>query len=59
MWKVPLAKKAAKRERKEQNPPKIMEDNDLGQIYVPSEEQGVSLPQPPDQIFAIMNVKGT
>ena len=59
MWKVPLAKKAAIRERKAQNPPKIAEDNEFGQIYVHSEEQGVNLPQHPDQIFAVMNVKGT
>ena len=59
MWKVPLAKKAAARERKAQNPPKITEANDLGQIYVHSEDQGVNLPQHPDQIFAVMNIKGT
>ena len=58
-WKVPLAKKAAKRERKAQNPPKIIEDSDLGQMYVHNEDSGVSLPQHPDQIFAVMNVKGT
>ena len=59
LWEVPLAKKAAKRERKLQNPPAIVPPNPRGIVYVHNEEKGVSLPNNPEQIFAVVNIKGS
>ena len=61
MWKVPLQKKAEKRARKEANPPTIVPDevDSPGIMYVHDPDQGIELPVHPDQIFAVMMVKGT
>ena len=46
-----------KRARKEANPPQISEP-DNGLIVVHDEEYGVTMPPNPDQIYAVINVKG-
>ena len=60
MWKLPLIRKQLKKARKEANPPVVQppEESGLGSFYVHNTEVGVTLPQHPEQIFAVLRVKG-
>ena len=50
-----------KRQRKLENPPVTTPAEESGEavLYVHDLDQGISLPQHPEQIFAVMKVKGT
>jgi len=56
-WRVPLERKQIKKERKLQNPvvPKADQDEVL---YVHNPDEGIVLPPNPEQIFAVVRLKG-
>lgn len=56
-WKKPLEKKLIKRQKKLLNPV-VPKDEQSEILYVHNLEQGVSLPPNPEQIFAVIRVKG-
>lgn len=56
-WQKPLMRKQIKRERKLQNPVEPKDEQDEV-LYVHNVEEGITLPAKPDQIFAVMRVKG-
>ena len=60
MWKRPLEKKMLKRERKKLDPPAIYPDEESGEglVAVHDEARGIVLPPHPDQMYAVVNIKG-
>ena len=60
LWKRPLEKKMLKRERKKLAPPAIYPDEESGEglVAVHDEARGIVLPPHPDQIYAVVNIKG-
>jgi large subunit ribosomal protein L21 len=61
LWKGPLELKALRKARKEANPPVIVPPEESGKptTYIHNIEQGVTLPPHPEQIFAVIKIKGT
>lgn len=56
-WMVPLEQKQIKKQRKLLNP--VVEKEDQDEIlYVHDPEAGIALPPNPEQIFAVVRVKG-
>ena len=60
IWKKPLEKKKLRRERKKLNPPTIFPDEESGEglVAVHDEARGIILPPHPDQMYAVVNIKG-
>jgi Ribosomal prokaryotic L21 protein len=56
-WTIPLQRKLIKKEKKLQNPVVPAEEQDEV-LYVHNPDQGIALPPSPDQIFAVIRVKG-
>lgn len=56
-WQKPLQKKLIKRERKLQTPVEPKEEQ-AEVLYVHDPAEGIALPPHPEQIFAVMRVKG-
>ncbi len=58
MWQKPLLKKKLRKERKLENPVIPKEDEATPSIYVHDADSGVQLPPNPQQLFAVLRVKG-
>lgn len=58
MWKKPLLRKQIKKQRKLENPVVPEPENPEPAVYVHNEEEGITLPPNPNQIFAVIRVKG-
>ena len=55
-----MMRKQLKRERKLANPPVTVPDEESGEgmLYVHHPDQGITLPNHPEKIFAVISVKG-
>ena len=57
-WKKPLQRKQIRKQRKLENPVLPVEEDPTSSLYVHNAEQGMQLPPNPNDIFAVMRIKG-
>jgi len=59
-WKVPLARKQRKKERRLERLAKLEKrPHEIEKLFVHNSEKGISMPAPSDQIFAVFEIGGT
>eukprot|EP00347_Sterkiella_histriomuscorum_P006168 403353806 len=57
-WQKPLERKKILKQKRLENPVVPKEEQETPSLYVHNEEQGVELPPNPNEIFAVVRIKG-